>query len=88
MNCTASSYFIPLSMRAKATRTGALRGEGSREQERERKKRWREEQKIKSQSSHGYKVICKREKGRWLNLGKEPGKPTGVRRFTNALLGQ
>lgn len=26
MNCTASSYFIPLSMRAKATKTGALRG--------------------------------------------------------------
>lgn len=31
MNCTASSYFIPLSMRAKATKTGAL------EQGRERK---------------------------------------------------
>lgn len=26
MNCTASSYFIPHSMRAKATKTGALRG--------------------------------------------------------------
>lgn len=38
MNCTASSYFIPLSMRAKATRTGALRGEGSREQERKKEK--------------------------------------------------
>lgn len=25
MNCTASSYFTPLSMRAKATKTGALR---------------------------------------------------------------
>lgn len=24
MNCTASSYFIPHSMRAKATKTGAL----------------------------------------------------------------
>lgn len=34
MNCTASSYFIPLSMRAKATRTGALRGEGQGEKER------------------------------------------------------
>lgn len=27
MNCTASSYFIPFSMRAKATKTGALRVE-------------------------------------------------------------
>lgn len=26
MNCTASSYFIPHSMRAKATKTGALKG--------------------------------------------------------------
>lgn len=68
MNCTASSYFIPLSMRAKATKTGALRDQGSSKQERERKKRWREEQKIKSQSSHGYKVIC--QKGRGVKPGK------------------
>lgn len=88
MNCTASSYFIPLSMRAKATKTGALRRTIQRTGE--IKKRWREEQKIKSQSSHGYKVIHMREKGGEgvLNLGKKPGKPTGVRRFTNALLGQ
>lgn len=26
MNCTASSYFIPHSIRAKATKTGALSG--------------------------------------------------------------
>lgn len=31
MNCTASSYFIPLSMRAKATKTGALEQEGGAE---------------------------------------------------------
>lgn len=37
MNCTASSYFIPLSMRAKATKTGALRGDGSGGQEGERR---------------------------------------------------
>lgn len=40
------------------------------------RKRWREEQKIKNQSSHGYKVICKREgeavepgKGAWETYG-------------------
>lgn len=44
MNCTASSYFIPLSMRAKATKTGALREKeiqrsGSKRQSREKEGR-------------------------------------------------
>lgn len=70
MNCTASSYFIPVSMRAKATKTGALKRTIQRTGE--RKKRWREEQKIKSQSSDGYKVIHMREKGG--EGGVKPGK--------------
>ena len=90
MNCTASSYFIPLSMRAKATKTGALKGE---EIQRTRSRRQREnhrkregEQKIKCQGPQGSIVIW----GRWgggFKPGKEGlGNQQGVHRFSVALL--
>lgn len=74
MNCTASSYFIPHSMRAKATKTGALRGKEIRWTSSRRQ--WggdgrKREENIKCQGPHGSIVIWW-ERGR---RGFKPGKP-------------
>lgn len=91
MNCTASSYFIPLSMRAKATKTGALRGKEiqwtSSRRQWENQRRREVEQNIKCQGWRGPIVICWREREGGRNLGNGPGKSTGVHKFTVALLG-
>lgn len=92
MNCTASSYFIPHSMRAKATRTGALRG--AEIQKTPFKKRAKRESKGGEREKRRLNVIVHMVQSHWveargggLNLGNKPGKLTGVHKFTIALLG-
>ena len=92
MNCTASSYFIPHSMRAKATRTGALRGAETqktpfKKRAKREPKRWREGEGRLNVRVHMVQSHWVEAQGGGSDLGNKPGKLTGVHKFTMALLG-